>query len=61
MRALQSARLMVSAAHHAHHRPVASHPPRAERPKPSCLAGGHKQTPRGERRFVHESRLPLFA
>jgi DNA adenine methylase len=25
-------------------------------PKPSCLAGGHKQTPRVERLFVHESR-----
>ena len=33
----------------------------ASRPKPSCLAGGHKQTPRVERLFVHESRRALFA
>ena len=33
----------------------------AHKPKPSCLAGGHKQTPRIERLFVHESLLPLFA
>jgi len=33
----------------------------AQRPKPSCLAGGHKQTPRVERLFVHESRLPLVS
>ena len=32
----------------------------ASKPKPSCLAGGHKQTPRVERLFVHESRRPLF-
>ena len=33
----------------------------ASMPKPSCLAGGHKQTARVERLFVHESRRPLFA
>ena len=27
----------------------------AERAKPSCLAGGHKQSPRTERLFAHES------
>ena len=32
----------------------------ASRAKPSCLAGGHRQTPRVERLFVHESRLPLL-
>lgn len=32
----------------------------ASRPKPSCLAGGHKATPRVERLFVHESRRALF-
>ena len=33
----------------------------ASRPKPSCLAGGHRATPRVERLFVHESRSALFA
>ena len=32
----------------------------AHRPKQSCLAGGHRQTPRVERLFVHETLLPLF-
>ena len=32
----------------------------ATMPKPSCLAGGHKQSPRVERLFCHESLLPLF-
>jgi hypothetical protein len=31
----------------------------ASRAKPSCLAGGHKQTARVERLFVHESRRAL--
>jgi DNA adenine methylase len=33
----------------------------ASRPKPSCLAGGHKATPRVERLFVHESRRALLS
>ena len=33
----------------------------AQRAKPSCLAGGHRQTPRVERLFVHESQLALVA
>lgn len=32
----------------------------ASKPKPTCLAGGHKATPRVERLFVHKSHLPLF-
>ena len=33
----------------------------ASAPKPSCLAGGHKQTARVERLFIHRSRLSLVA
>ncbi|MDC0525703.1 hypothetical protein OAO87_01795 [bacterium] len=32
----------------------------AHNPKPSCLAGGRRQTPRVERLFAHESLLHLF-
>jgi site-specific DNA-adenine methylase len=33
----------------------------ASKVKASCLAGGHKQTPRVERLFIHESRLSALA